>query len=471
MPALCERRRKLSKWRISFVMKMYDSPQELGKYLDVKLDCSCGRTHYVPIKGVEIGKGAIDTLPQYVKKLGYAHPMILCDEITYKIAGAKCEALLKEAGVDAYVHVLKHLGFDEATLGEIVINKRDNCDLIIGVGTGSITDMTRYSSFKLSLPCFTVATGAPMDGFAASIGIMNVNDLKATMPAHCTEVIIGDTDILKTAPYRMTVAGFGDLIGKLTCLNDWELARIINGEHYCENIVNLVRGCVADVMKQAPKIKERDPETLGSVMRGLVLSGAAISLYGDSRPASGAEHHMSHYWETILEQLGERPAMHGEQVAVGTVLVLMLAEELYKEKVDFDAARAAARTYDKAAWEHEIRTHYGAAADAVLEMEEKADKNGVEGRLKRIDSMEKNWDKIRAQLATLPKADEVHALLHDIGCPCTPAEINVDDELLLSTFRYCKEIRPRYTIFQTVYDLGIMDKLALRVVAKANRGV
>lgn len=177
---------------------------------------------------------------------------------------------------------------------------------------------------------------------------------------------------------------------------------------------------------------------------------------------------MSHYWETILEQLGEKPAMHGEQVAVGTVLVLMLAEELYNEKIDFAAARAAARAYDKSAWQHEIRTHYGAAADSVLEMEEKADKNGIEGRLRRIDSMEKNWDAVRAQLATLPKAEELRALLHDIGCPSTPAEINVNDDLLLSTFRYCKEIRPRYTIFQTVYDLGIMDKLALRVVAKAN---
>ena len=43
--------------------------------------------------------------------------------------------------------------------------------------------------------------------------------------------------------------------------------------------------------------------------------------------------------------------MHGEQVAVGTVLVLMLIEELLKEDVDFDAARESARAYDAAAWE------------------------------------------------------------------------------------------------------------------------
>lgn len=461
-----ERRRK-SPERGEY-MKMYDTPQELSKYLNIKLECDCGRTHYVPIKGVEIGADAIERLPHYVKSLGYAHPLVLCDEITYKIAGARCMELMQTAGIAAAEHTLTHLGFDEATLGEIVINKPDDCDLIIGVGTGSITDMTRYSSFKLKLPCFTVATGAPMDGFAASIGIMNVNNLKATMPAHCTEVIIGDTDILKTAPYRMTVAGFGDLIGKLTCLNDWELARIINGEHYCHNIVTLVRECVADVMKEAPKIKQRDPETLGSVMRGLVLSGAAISLYGDSRPASGAEHHMSHYWETILEQRGIRPAMHGEQVAVGTVLVLMLIEELLKENIDFDAARESARAYNSAAWELEIRAHYGAAADEVIALEQKAGKNNIEGRLARIDSMQRSWDAVRVQLETLPESSSVRALLRDIGCPCTPADIGVDDELLMDTFCYCKEIRARYTVFQTVYDLGLTDKLAARVIEKAN---
>lgn len=78
--------------------------------------------------------------------------------------------------------------------------------------------------------------------------------------------------------------------------------------------------------------------------------------------------------------------MHGEQVAVGTVLVLMLIEELLKENIDFDAARESARAYNSAAWELEIRAHYGAAADEVIALEQKAGKNNIEGRLARIDS-------------------------------------------------------------------------------------
>ena len=446
--------------------KMYVTPQPIEKYLDRELECDCGHTHYVPIKGVEISSGAINTLPAYTKKLGYEHPYILCDEITYKIAGKRCEELLKSDGIDSTVLILKHLSFDEATLGEIIINLPENCDLMIGVGTGSITDMTRYSSFKLKLPCFTVATGAPMDGFAAGIGIMNVNNLKKTMQAHTTELIIGDTDILKTAPYRMTVAGFGDLIGKITCLNDWELARIINGEHYCGNIVELVKKCVSDVLTLTPKIKARDGEALGSVMEGLVISGAAIGLYGSSRSGSGAEHHMSHYWEAIGDQRGRAYAMHGEQVAVGTVLVLMLVEELLKREIDFDRARAFAKSYDKSAWETEIRRAYGCAADEVIDIEAKAHKNDTEKVLARIDSMEKHWGEIVEQLKTLPTADYLLALLKDVGCPALPADIGIDDALLKDTFMYCKEVRARYTVFQTVYDLGLMDELSDAIIKR-----
>ena len=441
-------------------LTMYNEPHKLEDYLDTELQCSCGHTHYVPIRAVEIGPGAIRSLPEYTGRFGYSHPYLVCDEITYKIAGKRCAELLNEAGIESRTLILKHTGFDEATLGEIVLNLPEGCDLMIGVGTGSITDMIRFSSYKLKLPCFTVATGAPMDGFAASIGIMNVNNLKKTMQAHTTEVIIGDTDILKTAPYRMTVAGFGDLIGKITCLNDWELARIINGEHYCKNIVDLVQDCLSRVLSIAPKIKERDPDALGSVMQGLVLSGAAISLYGNSRPASGAEHHMSHYWETVMEQRGTQHAMHGEQVAVGTVLVLMLIEELLKCDVDFDRARKFAGEYDREAWEKEIRRAYGTAADEVIEIENSAGKNAPEKRLVRIGSMQRHWPEVCAQLRTLPSSEYLMDLLKEIGCPYLPSLIGIDPATLKDTFLYCKEVRARYTVFQTVYDLGLMDDLS-----------
>ncbi len=441
-------------------MKMYATTQPVEKYLNVKLECGCGRTHYAPIKAVDIRRGAINALPEYMHRFGYARPYILCDATTYKIAGEKCEGVLREAGFAPDVLILRHLGYDEATLGEIVINKPDDCDVMIGVGTGSITDILRFASFKLGLPCFTVATGAPMDGFSASVGIMNVNNLKATMPAHSTEVIIGDTDVLSTAPYRMTVAGFADLIGKLNAINDWHLGVLINGDHYCRSIDTLVMDYVYDILGKAEAIKNRDAKAVGELMNALLLTGASISLYGNSRPISGAEHHFSHYLEVLGDQRGKPYAMHGEQVAVGTVLALTAAAKLASITPDFDAAREAAARYDHAAWENEIRRAYGDAADAIIALEAQSGKNETTGRLKRIDIMQRHWEEVRAMLAGVYPAEKLRALLKDIGCPCTPRDIGVTKEVLRDALLYCKETRARYTVYQLAWDLGLLERLA-----------
>lgn len=447
-------------------MNMYDTPQPLDKYLDIPLECTCGRTHYASIKAVCIAADALSSLPEYVKRFGYTHPYIVCDAITYDIAAARCETLLEQAKIPYTTHVIRHLGFDEATLGELIVHMPDAADVVIAVGTGSITDIIRYMTHKLKLPCFTVATAAPMDGFAASIGILNVNGLKATLPAHNTDVIIGDTEILQNAPYRMSVAGFGDLIGKITCLNDWELARIVNNEHFCAPIVTLVRQCVSDIFEKSAALKDKDPQILGDIMRGLVLSGTAISLYGDSRPASGAEHHMSHYWETIMDQRHQRGSMHGEQVAVGTVLTLMLAEELLRAPIDFAAARRHAAAYDPEAWNAEIRRAYGPAAEEIILLEQTAQKNQPEHVLSRIDSMERHWPDITAQLSTLPSAQSLYKTLRFVNCPAVPKDIGIDRQTLKDTFLYCKEVRPRYTLLQMLYDLNVLDSLSDKVMSR-----
>lgn len=450
-------------------MKMYETTQSVDKYLNVPLECSCGRTHFAPIKAVNVGKGAINSLPGYAEKFGYRHPYILCDKITYEIAGRKCEQLLEAAGYPCSVLIIKHQGYDEATLGEIVINKPDNCDLMIGVGTGSITDMLRYASFKLGLPCFTVCTGAPMDGFSASVGIMNVDNLKATMPAHSTEVIIGDTDVLSGAPYRMTIAGFGDLIGKLSALNDWRIAVLANGDHYCRQIDKLVSDYVEDILTKVPEIKNREPQATGDILNALLLTGAVISLYGNSRPISGAEHHMSHYWEVLGEQRGQSYAMHGEQVAVGTVMALLLEKKLSEMDIDFHRAREKAKEYDAEAWKTEIRRVYGNASDAIIALEEKADKNGSTAKLTRLDRIEKNWPEIRDLLANAYPWETLRKSLRELGCPCDPKDIGITAEVLRDTFLYCKETRDRYTAYQLASDLGVMEQLADCIIEQLQR--
>lgn len=446
------------------ILEFYTTPHALGDYLDTRFTCSCGREHYAPLKTVRVGKDAMEELPARVAEMGFHNLFVICDSTTYKIAGALCVDLLKAAGIEATVRVLTHDSFDEATVGELLIHMPAQCDLVLGVGTGAICDMARFFSFRTGRPFFIVATAAPMDGFASSVASVNVDRLKTSFDAQTPMGIIGDTDILQGAPYSLIAAGLGDLLGKTTCLRDWQLARLINGEHYCERIAALVETCVQNVLKEARKAKERDPEVLGNIMEGLVLTGVAMSLYGSSRPASGCEHHISHFWEMWFEQAGKRAASHGTQVGVGTVLILKLKEALKTAKVDFDRARKAAKAYDPAAWEAEVRKAYGPAANGIVAMEASAGKNETAGRLKRIDTIEAHWEEIMALLDTLPSSEEIMEVLRSLDSPCLPEEIGVDKALLKTTLMYCKEVRNRYTFLQMLWDLDLLDSLSDAVI-------
>ncbi|MBR5741143.1 MAG: iron-containing alcohol dehydrogenase, partial [Firmicutes bacterium] len=246
-------------------MKMYKTTQPINKYLDVKFECGCGKTHYAPIRVCDICAGALDRLPEYVKRYGYAKPYILCDEITYRIAGERCEAMLREAGLAPSVRVLTHLNFDEATLGEILINKPLDTDLMIGVGTGNISCILRYAAFQLDLPCFIIPTAVPMDGFTTPSGIITVDGLKRTYDTKCAEVILADTDILAGAPQRMAVAGYGDLITKLSSLTDWRLGALIAGDHFCPAMERMIADYVDAALAKTKGLKTKEPDALTAV--------------------------------------------------------------------------------------------------------------------------------------------------------------------------------------------------------------
>ena len=121
--------------------------------------------------------------------------------------------------------------------------------------------------------------------------------------------------------------------------------------------------------------------------------------------------------------------------------------------------------YDQAAWEADMHKAYGPAAQGVIDMEAKAKKNEINGRLARIDALEKNWDAIEALLKALPSSESIMEILRSLSSPCLPEEIRVDKELLKRTFMYCKEVRNRYTILQMLWDLELLDSISDTVIA------
>ncbi|HWR22950.1 MAG TPA: sn-glycerol-1-phosphate dehydrogenase [Feifaniaceae bacterium] len=441
---------------------------QIGNYLNRSFSCACGKAHRADIEAVEIGGGVLGLLPGYIKKHGYQKPFVVTDQNTFAAAG---RALLLELDGHeiSYAHFMypdARLSADERAAGRLIFELDPCCDVIIAVGAGTLNDICRMASCKLKLPYYIVATAPSMDGFASNVAAMTVGGVKVTYPAQTPRLILADTDVLCKAPMDMIAAGLGDMLGKYTCNADWLLSHIVTGEYRCPVIAQMMQKAVEKVTKNAGRLAARDPEAAGAVMEGLVLSGVAMSFVGNSRPASGSEHHLSHFWEMKFLQQGRAPLLHGTKVGAATVTVCRLYERLASMgRPDFEAARRSARTFDETLWETQIRNVYGSAASELIENAKRDGGNSRERRLERIRAMEANWDAISDVIAHLPASESVADLLKGLHAPSGPAEAGIGAALVYDALLYAKELRGRYTVLQLLWDLGLMEEFAKEAAA------
>lgn len=434
------------------------------QYLGKARNCSCGRVHETPLKRVVIEPDAIQKVPGILKELGYHRAFLVADQNTWRVAGETLEQELKEAQIscESLIFQEKEPVPDESHMGEILTSCPPETDILVAVGTGTINDMCKYMSFRLHIDYMITATATSMDGFVSVGSALMLNHVKVTKDAHCPVAVIGDTKIMAEAPMELITAGLGDVLGKYTCLLDWKLSRMINGEYYCDYVVDMVRGAVETVVEQGTQIKKRDSEAIKSLMEALVVTGIAMYFVGNSRPASGCEHHLSHFWEMRFLMEGRKPVLHGTKVGVGMIIVTKMYHMLAKEPVDFAKAKEKERSVSD--WEQKIRACYLDAAGGILKLEQECGKNNVEQRNRRLQTIEKRWEEICHTIEEqLPATEQLTALLQSLDAPYCPCQIGLPIPMVQEGIQVGKEVRNRYTLLQLLWDLGLEESYSERI--------
>lgn len=274
-----------------------------------------------------------------------------------------------------------------------------DCAYILGVGSGVVNDICKYVSSVTEIPYGILATAPSMDGYVSSVSALYKHGKKVTLPSTVPQDVLIDTEILRNAPLDMIVAGAGDMIGKYTSLSDWKLAHALTGEFYDADIVARMERALALCIRSADRLSARDPSAVSALIEGLILSGAEMQNAGNSRPASGSEHHISHYLEMAGERRGIDFAPHGIKVALGCLVVTYL--------------------YHKAASLPELQP-------------------------------------IRADIDKLESVERLEKLYKTVGLPGTFVEIGVDRALLKETVENAHTVRDRFTILTLLSDKGVL---------------
>ena len=397
-------------------------------------NCPCGRAHELTTKEVVVGSGIVGDVGEILKRNGFDKKLLLvCDENTLRVSRGILEALK-----DFDLTIKKYENLREATVEQVNVLKsmlKDN-DGVISVGTGSLNDICRKAAADTEKNLCIFATAASMDGFASYGAPLTDGNFKATYDAKMPEVIIADTKILARAPKELKSAGFGDMVGKYVGLIDWQVSALITGEYYCEKVAKLTRDATDRIMSLADRITADDEESAGAVFEALLYTGIGMAFTKTSRPASGTEHILSHFWECKKLLEGKLSDYHGKKVGVATLLIM----EIYSKLLKKEKITAHEEVVD---WE-DVYKNYGALKDEVIKLNTPDTiTDGINPK-----DIEKNWDKIRDIIASVPTYEQIKDAMVRAGAVTDVSCISVSEELKEQGLKYHPYMRRRLSLLR-----------------------
>lgn len=406
--------------------------------------CKCGKTHACAIDSVIIEKDAIAKLSALCQ--GYKEILVVADGNTFEAAGGQTLSALSGKTVRQVIFPKTPLLIPNEKAVARVVDELLSAELIVGIGSGVVQDLCKYVSFVKGVPYMVVATAPSMDGYASNGAAMIFEGMKVTVAAGLPKAIVCDTDVLKNAPMEMIQAGYGDIIGKYSALCDWRLSHIVNGEYLCDYVYDTTYAMIEKVIGCAEGLLARDEQSIAVLTEALITVGIMMSFAGSSRPASGSEHHLSHFFEIVGIVKDEPYFSHGIDVAYSTVVTAALRERLLA--LDFPSVR---RVMPRSEYENRMREIYCSVADGCIVLQDKTGNYATD----RMHVYKAKEAEIKEILAQMPTAVNIKELLTRIGLDMGAFFRLYGEEKVNEAVLYAKDLKDRYTVLWLAYDLGL----------------
>ena len=415
---------------------------------DFARPCGCGKNHHIEVKEILIEEGVVEKLEEamsdgFLKE--YISPLLICDTNTCKVT----EEIMEDIYDRCQVLVLDAEGLhaDQHAIEVVENNMEEDIDLILAVGTGTIHDISRYVAFQYKIPFISVPTAASVDGFVSTVAAMTWNGLKKTVPAAPPIAVYADSNIFAAAPRRLNASGVSDLFGKYICLADWKIAHMLTDEYICDEIIELEEKALRTVRSCLDDIAQGDRESCEKLMYALILSVLAMQMVGNSRPASCAEHHLSHLWEMEVIN-GPLDALHGEKVSIGTLIVLREYNRI---------ARAIREGRCRVLSEREDDTELLEKTFGKKHLLEGIIEENTPDPLEEVSParLESCLSEIADIIEELPREEELVHAMDKAGCKQSVYEIGLTEEIIPQSLKLAPYVRRRLSFLRVSRMLEI----------------
>ena len=407
---------------------------------------------------IYVGSDAIDNLIRYCNAHQLDQFTLVADHNTYTVLGqAVAQALIAHGlKVDTVVLSGQDIIADEHYCMQVLVRADRSNRTYLAVGSGTITDITRFVSHRTKSDFIAIPTAPSVDGYTSPSASMVIARLKQTVIAQPPIAIFADLATLCAAPRPMIAAGFGDMLGKYTSLADWKLGHLLWAEPYSESVAQRVQRALQGCVDHSTAIGQSSEDGIRGLMDGLLDSGLCMLEFGNSRPAAGAEHYVSHYLEMKLLWENRPAILHGTKVGLATILVAKRYEQLRQltRQQAIDRLKLSTRP-DRAQEIQRIRAVYGPIVDQVIKEQSPFLDMSADAYDQLKQRIIDHWTDIQAIAATVPSAQVLSDLLREVGGPITPGAIGLSEEEVALALDCSHYFRNRFTVFKLNRILGI----------------
>jgi glycerol-1-phosphate dehydrogenase [NAD(P)+] len=406
----------------------------------------------VPTRAVVVQDSLAGDEAELVGCLGLGRAFgVLSDSVTHGVLGARVERALGAIGAVTSVVLPGRPHADEATAARVG-RETVHADALVAVGSGTITDLTKFAAARAGKPCVVFGTAPSMNGYTSPSAAITVDGLKKSVPAVAPAGVFLDLGVLAAAPVRLIQAGLGDSLCRSTAQADWLLAHLLRGEPYRAAPFALLAEDEPGLLSESEALVRGDRAAVARLARTLILSGFGMALCGGSYPASQGEHLVSHYAD-MLGSPDWPPSFHGEQVGVATLAMAALQEEILAGP----APRIAPTRADEAALIRHFGPMLGPACWRELSRK-RLDAVAADALTRRLGE---DWDTIRSRLQLVTRtAKELRAALAGAGAPVTSEALGWPRAFFRTAVLHAREIRSRWTFLDLAADAGRLEAFA-----------
>ena len=421
----------------------------------------------------EMGRGASAMAPEVFKQFFPGRKaLILADVHTWPALGEKVYGLFCDAGVpvDKYIIMEEefHAEWKYVELVDSLLDK-DQDAVLVSVGSGVINDLCKLSSHHHNQSYLTMPTAASVDGYSSFGASITFEGAKQTFSCPAPVAIVADIDVIAAAPAHMTAAGYADLAAKVPAGAEWMVADFVNKAPLHHDAWHVLQDDLDSFLANPDAVAAGDPDAIADVFEGLTLSGVAMQAARSSRPASCCDHLFSHILDMTEHRYKGKLQSHGFQVAIGTLTMCAVFDELFKQdltKLDVDACVKAWPTLEQEqARALELFKDFPAPKLGYDEITKKYD--GPDVVREQLTKLKAEWPELKKRLqGQVYSFAKMQDLMRRAGAPSDPSEIGLSRQQLHEMFAKVQLMRFRFNVLDLAKRGGFYDAVVEPLFAK-----